>query len=292
MILTVFTPTYNRAYCLHTLYHSLLKQNRDLFEWMIVDDGSTDNTKDLILQWQKEKKLSIKYYHQKNAGKMAAHNLGVLKCETELFFCVDSDDYLSPNVIDNIISLWNDVKHYNNLCGIVGLRTITNKEVYVPDFSNLKFTTLPDLYAKGFNGETSLIFKTDILRQYPFPIIAGEKFISEDYIYCQIFDKYKMAYIREKTIICTYLKDGYSFNQWKVLMNNPKGSALYYGEKIRRCKNIQQKIYLYRYYIAFCLFSHYSWYKILNDSKFIWLTFILFPLGIYTYFKIKYVRAK
>lgn len=294
MYLTIFTPTYNRAKCLEVLYKSLLQQNSNLFVWLIVDDGSTDNTKDIIKEWQLQKKISIEYYYQQNSGKMAAHNLAVSKCKTQLFFCVDSDDYLVPNTITQIIEYWNTIKYNQHLCGIVGLRTITNKNVHVPNLEDLKYQSiyLSDLYKKGFNGETSLIFKTDVLRHYLFPIIKGEKFITEDYIYCQLEDKYKMAFFPKETMICTYRKDGYTYNQWKVLMMNPKGSTLYYKEKAKRSKKLKDQIFLYRYYIAFGIFSKYSLFKILYDSENFLFTSILMPLGIYTYLKIKYVRVQ
>ena len=110
MKITVFTPTFNRAHILPKLYNSLLKQTNQNFEWLIVDDGSTDNSKTIIDEWIKQNRIVIKYFYQKNSGKMMAHNLGVLKSEEELFMCVDSDDYLfDENVINKIITKWESV---------------------------------------------------------------------------------------------------------------------------------------------------------------------------------------
>ena len=105
--LTVFTPTYNRAYTLGRLYESLCRQSNKNFEWLVVDDGSKDGTEELIKSWQSEEKISIRYIYQENGGKMRAHNRGVKSTETELFVCVDSDDYLVDDGIEKILSFWN-----------------------------------------------------------------------------------------------------------------------------------------------------------------------------------------
>ena len=106
---TVFTPTYNRAYTLPKLYNSLCRQTSVDFMWLVVDDGSTDNTEELIKGWQEENKVLIEYHKQSNGGKMRAHNLGVKLCNSELFFCVDSDDYISDVAIEHIIDYWNEL---------------------------------------------------------------------------------------------------------------------------------------------------------------------------------------
>ena len=94
--MTVFTPTYNRAYILPKLYDSLCQQTVKSFEWLIVDDGSVDNTQELVEKWIEEKKIEIRYFKQANGGKQRAHNLGVEKSKEEIFVCVDSDDYVLP----------------------------------------------------------------------------------------------------------------------------------------------------------------------------------------------------
>ena len=117
---TVFTPTYNRGYTIGRLYDSLLRQTDKRFCWIIVNDGSTDNTEELILDWIKEKRIDIQYYKQKNQGKPSAHNKGVELTRTELFTCVDSDDYLKDNAIEEIITAWQN--HPDDCIGILGYR--------------------------------------------------------------------------------------------------------------------------------------------------------------------------
>ena len=224
--LTIFTPTYNRAYSLPRLYDSLLKQDTSLFKWLIVDDGSTDNTKELVDGWISEGKLEIKYMYQKNAGKMAAHNLGVKECDTELFLCCDSDDWMAENSIKTALDFWN--AYQKELSGMVGPRdkkkSETNSLETLP--KNEKTDTLSGLYKKGYFGETALFFKTSVIRQYPFPVIDGEKFIPEGYVYRQLDDKYELLIYPAYCMDCEYQTDGYTNNGLKLKIKNPKSSLL------------------------------------------------------------------
>ena len=115
---TVFTPAYNRAYTLGRLYESLLKQTDKRFCWLIVDDGSTDQTEELVSNWIKENRIDIEYYKQENQGKPAAHNTGVELTKTELFTCVDSDDYLTDNAVGEILNAWE--RKTDGCIGILG----------------------------------------------------------------------------------------------------------------------------------------------------------------------------
>lgn len=224
--LTIFTPTYNRAYSLPRLYDSLLKQDTSLFKWLIVDDGSTDNTKELVDGWIREGKLEIKYMYQKNAGKMAAHNLGVKECDTELFLCCDSDDWMAENSIKPALDFWN--AYQKELSGMVGPRD--NKKSEMDSLETLpkneKTDTLSGLYKKGYFGETALFFKTSVIRQYPFPVIDGEKFIPEEYVYRQLDDKYELLIYPTYCMDCEYQPDGYTNNGLKLKIKNPKSSLL------------------------------------------------------------------
>lgn len=121
-LITIFTPTYNRANTLPRLYHSLCNENYQNFIWLIVDDGSTDNTRNLIDKWKGENRIPIKYYYQKNQGKAAAHNIGVQNAKTELFVCTDSDDWLKRNATERIEKIWNDKRSDGNLIGLLAKR--------------------------------------------------------------------------------------------------------------------------------------------------------------------------
>ena len=119
--ITVFTPAYNRAYCLHRVYESLIKQTNQNFVWLIVDDGSTDNTKALVQQWVQERKLDIRYIYKANGGMHTAHNTAYKNIDTELNVCIDSDDFMPVDAIQNIYENWKKIKNDDSIAGLVGL---------------------------------------------------------------------------------------------------------------------------------------------------------------------------
>ncbi len=222
--LTIFTPTYNRAYILPKLYNSLMNQSNKEFIWLVVDDGSTDETEMLVKKWIDESNICIQYIKQENQGKHIAHNTGVENCQTELFFCVDSDDYLLNNAVDDILSEYPNIRE-NSISGIVSLKL---KPDYTPVGTkipkNVPYSSLSDLYEKyNFKGDTALIFKTSILKRYKFPKIRGEKFVGEEYIYCQIDEKYNLYISSKSYYVCDYLCDGYTSNMFNLIAKNPKG---------------------------------------------------------------------
>lgn len=238
-MLTIFTPTYNRGYILDKLYNSLLNQRNKDFKWLIVDDGSTDNTKKLVKSWIDENKIEIKYIYQENQGKHIAHNVGVDNCDTELFLCVDSDDNLLDNAVEDIL---NDYKYINDdmICGIVTSRIDKKNNPIGGEITNkVKYSNLSDLYEKyGLKGDTSLVFKSKIIKEYKFPQIEEERFIGEEYIYCQIDELYKLYISHKKYYKCEYLDDGYTKNMIKTIVSNPKGYMLVKKTKMMLSNNI------------------------------------------------------
>lgn len=224
-MITVFTPTYNREYKLSQLYNSLISQTNKDFEWIIVDDGSTDNTKSLVASWISENKIKIRYYKQKNQGKPIAHNKGVLESKGELFICVDSDDYLIDKAIEIIEKNWNKHRDNTNCVGMVAAKVLKNNETVGTEMpKNVNYSTLQDLYCKyKHKGDTALIYRCEIIKKYQFPKINGEKFIPETYLYNQIDQEGKLAIIYDKFYVCEYLEDGYTSNSAKLIKNNPIG---------------------------------------------------------------------
>lgn len=275
--ITVFTPTYNRKGELRKLYESLLHQTVRDFIWMIVDDGSTDGTEEVVQKWISESKVAIQYYFQENSGKMVAHNKGVLSCTTELFVCVDSDDYLADNAIELILKHYETICNDESLCGIVAYRS--NSINSFPD--GIECSTLSDLYRKGFKGETTLVFKTSVLKHYLFPVIKGEKFITEGYVYDQIDDSYKYLVLRETLVIARYQEDGYTRNIINIQYHNPKGYVLYYRQSLLRSKGFIEKTRNMVQYISFSLLSHYHFVAIVRGCSNKLLCILSFPLGIY-----------
>ena len=230
--LTIFTPTYNRAYSLPRLYESLCRQTSKDFIWSIVDDGSSDNTKYIVEKWQALNSIPIIYTVQPNGGKMRAHNKGAALCDTELFLCVDSDDFLIDNAVELILKTWQNRPNDGFVCGITAYRTIIKggKASIPARFPTLQMSTLSGLYANGFHGDTTLIFRSDVIKKYPFAEIDGEKFVTEAYAYEQIDQNYKYILLDEALTVCEYQEDGYTHNILKLHYNNPKGMALYYNQ--------------------------------------------------------------
>lgn len=252
-MLTIFTPTYNRGYILPRAYKALCDQTSPNFLWLIVDDGSTDGTEQLVQTWIKEGKISIRYYRQPNGGKMRAHNQGVRLCNTELFVCIDSDDYLVEDAVEAILNQWNSIEKKESLAGMVAYRgKDASHTMFGEAFPKVETATLQELYQKGFFGETTLIYRREVLSQYLFPEIEGENFIPEAVVYDQIDLHYPLYVFPIVLTICTYQNDGITRSIDRQRWNNPKGWLLYYQQRI---EHAPLSILRYKYIahaICFC----------------------------------------
>lgn len=242
--ITVFTPTYNRAYKLPSLYNSLCVQTIKNFEWLIIDDGSSDETENLINNFIQENKIIIRYYKQKNSGKHRAINKGLDLAKGELFFIVDSDDWLYNNSIERIVFHYNAIKYDNNYCGVCGLRTYPDGKRIggEKDFGILDCNSLDFRYKYHIKGDVAEIFKTNVLRQYKFPENENEKFCPEALIWNRIAKNYKLRYFYEKIYYCEYLPDGLTAKITKLRMDNSQNSCAYYAELKKANIPFSQKI--------------------------------------------------
>lgn len=286
-MITVFTPTYNRAYILSRCYQSLVNQTTYDFKWLIVDDGSTDNTEDLVKQWIAEGKLDITYIKQINTGKPAAHNTGVLNCKTELFICLDSDDFLRDDAIATIYKEWEKVKVKKDIVGLAMLKAYNNGKLtgtYFP--TGLNETSIYDLYEKHhFKGELALVFKTDIIKNYLFPIFEGEKFIGESVVYDLLSQKYKVKLVNTAIYLCEYMEDGYSKNAIKLYKNNPKGYLYYLNQRVSLTQNTTEYHRSVIQYITGCWrIGYYNWFKEFKDKK---TLLLVLPIALKNYLKFK-----
>ncbi len=257
MRISVVTATYNRAHLLPKLYDSLKKnyENHNDIEWVIMDDGSSDNTNEIVKKWQKQAKFEIKYYYQENAGKMAAIN-NVMKYVTgDVVTEIDSDDYL----IDGAIKMINDdyVKLDNdNVYGIVYKRKIINKETDVPDNFDGMVIRLYDLHNKlGYDFDMVLTFKTDIRKKYHYILEKNEKFVTEARMYYKMDQDYDgMMFRNSDVIVCEYMEDGYSKNINKTFKKYPYGYYEYFKECLSyssRTILFRKRLYFIKHYILF-----------------------------------------
>lgn len=284
--ITIFTPTYNRKYILPQLYRSLCEQTCKDFVWLIIDDGSTDGTEEQVRSWMLENKVEIRYHYQQNVGKTKAHNTGVKMCGTKFFVCIDSDDYLSsPTVIKDTLIFLEQQKSFidnDNISGVVSYRKmLSGSQGQFP--KDLKQATLTELNT-GYIGETTLMFKTDVIKRYPFPDIKGEKFMTENYVYDQLDEQYKLLVFPYYTQDCEYLADGLTRNAWDVLYKNPKSYRMYYNQCIKLKKG--SKSHNMRMYIACSLLAG-DW-RLFSSSDFKGYLLLMLPMGLYQFYRLKH----
>lgn len=179
-ILTIFTPAYNRAHTIGRTYESLKKQNCKEFIWLIIDDGSTDNTSELVEQWKNEScGFEIRYIYKENGGMHTAHNIAYENIDTELNMCIDSDDCLAEEAVQKILNKWEAIKDFG-YAGIIGLDADMNTgEIIGSKFpEDMWETTLVEYYAKGGKGDKKLVYRTDVINRYPpYPVFAGESML-------------------------------------------------------------------------------------------------------------------
>lgn len=225
--LTIFTPAYNRANTIVRTYESLKKQNCKDFVWLVIDDGSTDNTAELVKQWQKcDNGFEIKYIYKKNGGMHTAHNTAYENIDTELNTCIDSDDCIAEGAVAKILEKWETVKD-KGYAGIIGLDADLNGKIIGKGFpEGLNETTVIGYYANGGSGDKKMVYCTDIIKKYPpYPTFEGEKYFSLGYKYRLIDQDYKLAVMNEVLVNVDYQPDGSSATMWKQYVMNPKGFA-------------------------------------------------------------------
>jgi len=271
---------YNECCNANISVYSLTKQTTKDFEWLIVDDGSSDNTEELVNAWIKENLVHIRYIKQKNGGKMKAHNTGVLNTESELFFCVDSDDYIVDTAVEIILNKWNSlsISEQEALAGMVGYRGVSKNVPIGNKFpENVERDSLSGFYQKGLSGDTSLVFKTEVIKKFPFPIIGNEKFITEAYVYDQIDQYYQLCAIPEVITVCEYREDGLTQNLLSITFRNPCGYVAY---NLQRGNFAKSKRDIFLYYVrasAFSKFTRQIEMPVFPSCK--WLYAISYPFG-------------
>ena len=250
---SIVTPTYNRAKTLKRLFKSLISQTNKSFEWIVIDDGSTDNTRALINQFMIENTgFKIKYLYQKNGGKHRAINSSFDLVEGEYFFIVDSDDILPYNSIEIILKWFESISNCKGFAGIAGLKTSIEGTQIIGDTFNGSYIDCTSLERDVYNifGDKAEVFYTNIIKNYRFPEIENEKFLSEAVVWNKIAeDGYKIRWFNENIYNCEYLSDGLTNNLYKNYVSSPKGFAMYLNSLIKN-KQVSRlkKIYYYGLY--------------------------------------------
>ncbi|MCT4646367.1 MAG: glycosyltransferase family 2 protein [Carboxylicivirga sp.] len=287
--ITVFTPSFNRAHLLPRLYMSLLKQSNNDFEWLIIDDGSVDNTADVVKEWITDGKISIKYHYQDNQGMHGAHNTAYHLIKTDLNVCVDSDDYMPETAIEKILSFWNKYGN-DNFAGIVGLDALEDGTILGNKLPDKKSTKLSYYYASGGQGDKKVVYRTEVVKKYPdYGIYAGERLVPLGSKYTLIDQDYELLVLNEVLCIVDYQEDGSSGTILRQYKQSPRGFAearlvnMKYG--VRFIDRFRAAIH----YVSSAIFSGDSSFLRKSNKK--GLTVGAIPLGIllnlYIRFKIR-----
>lgn len=277
--LTIFTPAYNRAHTIERTFQSLCRQTNKDFEWLIIDDGSSDNTKELILSKIIKDTLSfpplnkesnenietyfegnckdgflIRYFYQQNQGMHGAHNTAYKHINTELNTCIDSDDYMPDDAVDIIVNLWKE-RGNNKYAGIVGLDYADKGGIIGTEFpQDMKETTLNGFYLQGGRGDKKLVYRTDVIKKYPeYPTFKGERYFSLGYKYLLIDQDYLLLTINKPLVIVDYQLDGSSFNMYRQYWTNPNGFIFLRKEHMQYQTLLRNKYRSCVHYISHCI---------------------------------------
>jgi len=288
--LTVFTPTFNRAYCLDKCYNSLINQTAKDFLWLIIDDGSSDNTKELVDKWILEDKIVIKYIYQENKGMHGAHNTAYENINTTINICIDSDDYMPKDAVEIILDEWHKIKNDSSYAGIIGLDVFESGKIIGTKISNnLKRVKLENLYAfYNVTGDKKLVYKTEVIKKYPlYPIFPGEKFVPLSLLYEMIDKDYDLYPINKPFCVVEYLQDGSSLNIFRQYFKNPKGFNYYRKYKMENGATFFLRFKNTCHYIASKLIL--KEFKIITSSPKPLLTFLAMPFGVllFVYYNMK-----
>lgn len=226
MMITVLTPTFNRGGGLQSLWDSLQKQTVKDFEWLVVDDGSTDGTKNLITQLQEKSDFPIRYIYKNNGGKHTALNVGIQTICSELIFIVDSDDCVTDDAVESILKIHKKYRSQNNICGYAFLRAFPDGKVNGKKFDvDEKIGSYIDVRVNGDDtgADKAEVFKTHCLKEFPFPEYPNEKFLGEDLVWVRMARKYEMVHINKAIYVGNYLEDGLTNNRRKHNIASPIG---------------------------------------------------------------------
>lgn len=224
--ITVFTPTYNRAYILGKCYESLNRQTCKSFEWLIIDDGSTDNTRELVESWQaQDHGYTIRYIYKENGGLHTGYNTAIANMSTELSICIDSDDSMPENGIELILREWEKV-HRTDIAGLIGLDYTTNGELIGRFLPNEDAINAASLLCVSGMGDKKYVVRNDLYRSVaPMPVFPGEKNFNPHYFVIRLSQKYSFKPINQCFCIVDYQDNGMSANIFRQFLNSPKSFA-------------------------------------------------------------------
>ena len=236
-MLTIFTPTYNRAKTIPQLFDSLMRQTCHDFEWLIVDDGSSDDTASLVERLQQsDPPFDITYIKKENGGKHTAINLGATKARGDWFFIVDSDDWLKPDAVEWFYRQSKAIADNQRFAALVGSRINSKGDRlgFEKPYTQIDCSPTEFCFKHGGGGDHAEIVKTDIIRQFPFPVYPDERFCAEGLVWQRIGKNYIFRYCDYPIYVTEYLPDGLTCNVKALKLRNPRYSQLI---ELERAKN-------------------------------------------------------
>lgn len=232
MMITIFTPAYNRAHLLPRLYESLEAQSCKDFEWIVVDDGSKDNTREVVEEYMARASFPVRYFYQENGGKHRAINRGVKEAKGELFFIADNDDWLPANAVEVVVEDFEAVKDDDSFAGVCGLDAYEDGRIVGSGLpADVQDCTAHEIrYRYNVTGDMKEVFRTSVMREFPFPDNEGERFCPEALVWNRIALKYKLRYINIPIYKVEYQPDGLTANIMRVRHFSPMASMSTYAE--------------------------------------------------------------
>ncbi len=281
-LITVFTPTFNRAYCLHKGYEALLRQSSKDFRWLVIDDGSSDNTRDLVEGWQqKDNGFEIKYFYQENGGLYTGYNKAIEEADTELCVCVDSDDYLTDDAIEVVGDFWkkNRDQHY---AGVIALDCFEDGTIIGDPLPTEKSVNLIKLFQGDYhinNGDRKNFVRTDLYKQFaPMKVFPGEPDFSPHFLHLKISQQYDFLVLNRPVCVVEYQPDGMTNTVFKQYLRSPNcfREMRLFDMSLKEAP-LSFRFKKHVHYVSSCLIAHSSWLKDSPDKP---LTLLAFPFGI------------
>lgn len=269
MDLTIVTPTYNRRHKISDLYKSLQSQTLLDFEWIIIDDGSEDNTSEIVKQWIENSEFRIRYFYKENGGKHTAINYALKIIETELTFIVDSDDILTEDAVETILRYHNRYSEEQQLCGYSFLRAYPDGKINGKEFTpnELVASYIETRVNKDDTfADKAEVFKTKCLKEFPLPEFQGEKFLGEDIVWIRMAREYMMVHINRAIYIGNYQEDGLTKNRRKNNIKSPCGCMHRAREFMLPDIKRKHRIKAGLQYVIYGKFANINVIKLVKDS--------------------------
>lgn len=267
---TILTPTYNRCLLIKRLYDSLVNQSNYDFEWVVIDDGSTDQTEILFSKLVKESRFKIFYKKKENGGKHRALNFGYQFVSSPLTFIVDSDDYLTFDAIEIIKKKYIQYQNESDLCGFSFLRGTSDGRLLsdsgVPQ-DGMKASYVECRINGKIGGDMAEVWYTECLKHNPFPEIEGEKFLGEDVVWIRLSENYKLRFFNDIIYKSDYLEDGLTLNRRKHNIKSPKGCMIRAESFLESNVNFCSKMKAIVQYHIYGRFSGESFFQLFSESK-------------------------